>query len=173
VCRRGLLSAPGRGQNTIPVSEWVGTSTAWQPESEATFVSDLSADVMQGPGPLRIVAVAGNPPAEVTVDGASVLPVTSNLAVLVVVSDTASTEVSGVRVVVSIRPTGTLGVPHSSSSTSSIGPGQSVSFHPAALDVQPGASYSLVITATADGPGASASRSYQIRIASANGGAGR
>ena len=76
------------------------------------------------------MTVAGEPPAEVTVGGADVLPVTTLYSLHIVVADIGTAEEHHVVVTVSMRPLGSTGNPVSSSASASIGAGQFVSFHP-------------------------------------------
>ena len=72
-------------------------------------------------------------------------------------------------VTVSMRPIGSLGTAVSRSAEASIGPGQSVSFHPQALPATPGASYKLEVAVSGPGLSKAVARSYRITVASASG----
>jgi hypothetical protein len=169
-CRHDLLQAPRRGANAVPESEWVGSKDVWRRASLTSFITGLSGSAPRVAGPpLAIVTVAGSPPAVVTVKGADVLPVTTLYSLHVVVADLWSTVERDVVVTVSLRPFGSTGSATKSSAESSIDPGQSVSFHPPALAVSPGATYALEIAVTGPGQQQPAARSYRIAVASAAG----
>jgi hypothetical protein len=172
-CRDRLRSAPGLELDSVPASAWVGARTLWDQVSVESFVSAVSES---GPdagrpvgGGLEIIAVSGNPPAEVTVRGFGVLPTTTSLDLAVVVEDTGTMPEPHVTVSASLIPQKGHGQAASDSLETSIGPGLSISVHPAALSVAPGASYLLEVSAVAGGSGASSKRSYRISIASQSG----
>ncbi|MGO9344134.1 MAG: hypothetical protein ACLP6E_16730 [Acidimicrobiales bacterium] len=169
-CRSAMLDAPGRSRNSVPSSVWVGPDPAWEQASVVSFIDDLtqSAPLVPTP-PLVITAVSASPPAVVTLRGVDELPVTSTLTLHVVVADKNNLEEKGVVATVSLTPVGATGDPASSSSEASIGPGQAFSFHPRALEVSPGASYTLEVTVTGPGQSAPAVRSYRISVDSSNG----
>jgi hypothetical protein len=169
-CRRALLKAPGLGANTIPVSAWVASQDVWRQTSLSSFITGLFSSAPRvAPLPLAIVTVAGEPPAEVTVGGADVLPVTTLYSLHIVVADIGTAEEHNVVVTVSVRPLGSTGNSVSSSASASIGAGQFVSFHPPSLAVTPGATYALKVSVTGPGQTTPAARSYRITVASSSG----
>lgn len=169
-CRRAMFDAPGKGRNSIPSSVWVGAQAVWDGASVVDFIDDLtlSAPLVPSP-PLAIAAVSVSPPAVVTLRGVDELPLTTSLYLHVVVADRNDLEEEDVVATVSVEPLGTQGEPDSASSEASIGPGQSLSFHPPALKVTPGASYKLEVTVTGPGQSGPALRSYRIAVDSASG----
>jgi len=169
-CRRELLADPGSRHDAVPVSAWVGSRAVWGAASVSRFVSDLVSIAPAVAGrPFVIVAVWASPPAFRVEKGVDVLPLTRDLAVHVVVEDQGSTTETGVTVRVSLDPVGDRGHAATSTSTASIEPGGSFSFHPPALAVTPGASYVLEVEAAGPGQTSPATRRYRIEIASANG----
>jgi hypothetical protein len=169
-CRQDLLEAPGRGANTIPASAWVGGLDVWRQASLSSFITDLFSSAPRvALQPLAIVAVAGNPPAVVTDRGADVLPDTTLYSLHVVVADVGSSEERDVVVTVSMRPFGSLGTAVSETAEATIQAGQSVSFHPPALRVTPGATYGLEVAVSGPGRQNPAPHGYRITIASSSG----
>ncbi len=169
-CRVEMLDAPGSSRNSVPASVWVGPGSAWEQASVVSFIDDLtqSAPLVPRP-PLVIAAVSVSPPAVVTSGGVDELPLTSSVALHIVVADKDNQEENGVVATVSLTPTGSVGNSASSSSKASIGPGQAFSFHPPALLVSPGATYVLQVTVTGPGKSAPAVSRYRISIESPNG----
>jgi hypothetical protein len=169
-CRSAMLTAPGRTRNSVPASDWVGTQPVWGGSSVVNFIDDLTVTAPLVPAPpLVIAAVSGTPPAVITLHGVDELPLTSTLSVHIVVLDRNNLQENGVVAKVAVTPTGTSGSPDSSSSEAAIGPGQAFSFHPPALKVSPGASYTLTVTVTGPRQAAPIVRTYRISVDSSTG----
>jgi hypothetical protein len=170
VCRRELLADPGSRRDAVPVSAWVGSRAVWEAPSVSRFVSAVESIAPPvGGQPLVVVAVRASPPAFITEGGADVLPLTKDLDVDVVVEYRGTTTETTVTVRVSLQPLGSRGHPATSSSVGSVEPGGSVSLHPRALSVTPGASYVLEVVATGPGQSTPSTRRFRIAIASATG----
>lgn len=170
-CRNAMLHVPGTGANSVPESAWVGFDAAvWQQASVAGFITGLSesAPHVVVP-PLPIVTVSGSPPAVISSGGADVIPVTSLYSLHVVVADVSDTEEKNVVVTLSLQPIGSIGTAVSRSSEASILQGQSVSFHPPALPVTPGATYTLDVQVTGPGQTSPVTHTYKITVASQSG----
>ena len=170
-CRDAVLRAPGNGANSVPESAWISFDTAvWQQASVAGFITGLSESAPHvAVPPLAIVTVSGSPPAVISSGGADVIPVTSLYSLHVVVADVSDTEEKNVVVTVSLRPVGSNGTAVSQSSEASVLPGQSVSFHPSALPVTQGVTYTLDVQVTGPGQTSPATRTYKITVASQSG----
>jgi hypothetical protein len=167
-CRHLLLAAPGRGRNSVPVSDWTASESLFQGTSVDSFVSSLTSTAPPAE-PLKIVAVAGEPASVIKLHDAEVLPVTSTFSVHVVVLDTTTMQERNVVATASIVPLGPTGERQSVSSEATIEAGGSFSFHPAALKVTPGATYLLQVTVTGPGQGTPSTDSYRIAVSTATG----
>jgi hypothetical protein len=169
-CRNAMTLAPGRAGNLVPASVWVGSQPVWGGASVVNFIDDLTGTAPLSPTPpLVIAAVSADPPAVVTLHGIDELPLTSTLSLHIVVADRNNLEEKGVVARISVTPIGAAGASDSTSSEASIGPGQAFSFHPPALKVTPGATYTLEVTVTGPAQSAPIARSYRISVDSANG----
>jgi hypothetical protein len=172
-CRDQLRSAPGLELDSVPASAWVGAQTLWDQVSVESFVSAVSES---GPdaghpigGGLEILAVSVSPPAEITRAGFGVLPTTTSIELAVIVEGTGTMPEPHVNVTASLVPEKGHGEAATETATTSVGPGLSVSVHPPALEVLPGASYLLEVSASPAGSDASSKRTYRISVASASG----
>ncbi len=170
-CRNTVLDSPGRGQNSVPQSVWVGALPVWQGASVVNFIDSLtqSAPQVSAP-PLLIVGVSAQPPAVVTVHGVDQLPMTNSLSLHIVVADRNNLEEAGVVASIVLTPLGATGKPDSVSSKATIGPGHAFSFHPPPLEVTPGASYRIDLTVTGPGQTTPAVRRYLVSVDSAGSG---
>ncbi|MFZ0666336.1 MAG: hypothetical protein WAM97_11320 [Acidimicrobiales bacterium] len=181
-CRSELLKAPGKRENSVPVSAWVGSPSTWDSDGVVGFVQALLDAGSAGAGqPLAIVAISSTPPSEVTVGGYDVLPVTNSVDLHVVVENTSTLAEHDVTVKATLSPIAVKGNPGSTAPTASaastvsaamtasIAAGQSVSLHLSPLQVTPGDDYLLDVTASEPGMTQPVSRSYRIEIESTRG----
>lgn len=169
-CRHDMMESPGRLENALPESRWVGSKTMLTQASVVQFVSTvLTAATSRLAEPLAIVTVSSDPLAVRTPSGSQVLPATRTLSVRVVVADTGTLAEHGVVVNVAVEPIGASGSPASARSSGDIAAGESCSFHVPALAVSPGATYELTVTVAGPRQTSPVRASYRIAVASENG----
>jgi hypothetical protein len=146
-CRRTLLRSAGSAR--LRTSTWMSDPSLW---TQGSLVHRLS-----------LLALSTDPASVPGRSGVSVLPPTSALRVHVVLADVGNVDEPGVVIVVSAVPQGTSRVPPPVRERVGVDAGGASALSLPPLQVGPGRSYALQITATAPG-GATASMSVDVRV---------
>jgi hypothetical protein len=161
-CRRTLLRSAGSAR--LRTSTWMSDPSLWTQGSLGPFVVALVSSASLAPvHRLSLLALSTDPASVPGRSGVSVLPPTSALRVHVVLADVGNVDEPGVVIVVSAVPQGTSRVPPPVRERVGVDAGGASALSLPPLQVGPGRSYALQITATAPG-GATASMSVDVRV---------